>query len=68
MRVRESQNSNSRNHITEIFIDNLPFTLHPFVGLLLNSTTSEELLPPGYGKRRRSFFFSLRYSSNIDWK
>ena len=41
--VRESQNSNSRNHKTEIFIDNVPFTLHPLVGLLPNSTTSKEL-------------------------
>ena len=41
--VRESQNSNSRNHKTEIFIDNVPFTLNPLVGLLPNSTTSKEL-------------------------
>ena len=41
--VRESQNSNSRDHKTEIFIDNVPFTLHPLVGLLPNSTTSKEL-------------------------
>ena len=38
--VRESQNSNSRNHKTAIFIDNVPFTLHSLVGLLHNSTTS----------------------------
>ena len=41
--VRESQNSNSKNHKTEIFIDNVTFTLHPLVRLLPNSTTSKEL-------------------------
>ena len=41
--VRESQNSNSRNHKTEILIENVPFTLNPLVGLLPNSTTSKQL-------------------------
>ena len=53
--VRESQNSNSRNHKTEIFIDNVPFTLHPLVGLLPNSTTSKELtIWPSYCLQKRA--------------
>ena len=38
----ESQNSNSGSHKTMIFIDKVPFTLHPLVGLMHNNTTSKE--------------------------
>ena len=41
--VRESQNSNTWSHKTEILNDNVPFTLHSLVVLLHNSTTSKKL-------------------------
>ena len=36
------QNSNSGSDKTKIFIDKGPFTLHPLVGLMQNSTTARE--------------------------
>ena len=39
---RESQNSNSGSPKTKIFIDKVPFTLHPLVGLMHNITTAKE--------------------------
>ena len=40
--VRMPQNSNSGCHKTSIFIDNVPFTLHPWIGLIYNNTNAEE--------------------------
>ena len=40
--VWESRNSKSGSHKTKIFIDEVPFTFHPLVGLMHNTTTSKE--------------------------
>ena len=40
--LREWRNSNSGSDKTKIFIDKAPFTLHPLVGLMHNSTTAKE--------------------------
>ena len=39
---RESQNYKSESNKTKIFIDKVPITFHPLVGLMHNRTTSKE--------------------------
>ena len=36
------QNSNSGCHKTSIFIDKVPFTLHPWIGLIDTNTNAKE--------------------------
>ena len=50
---RESQNSKSGSHKTKIFIEKVPFTFHPLVGLMHNSTTLKELTDwPSYASNK----------------
>ena len=39
---RRPQNSNSGGHKTSIFIDNIPFTLHPCIRLIDTNTNAKE--------------------------
>ena len=46
---RESQNTKSGSHKTKIFIDKVPFTIHPLVGLthhFKRTNALAQLLPP----------------------
>ena len=39
---RKPQNSNSGGHKTSIFIDRVPFTLHPWIRIIYTNTNSKE--------------------------